>query len=312
MKPTQTHATAAVSVRPRLFSTANAYLRLIKSRQTLLLLATGLTGWLSAWSDAPRAPVAHLATGSLTQPLLMMLSLSAAISGTTALNMVLDRDIDAAMSRTAHRPLPTAALSLARAAFFGACLVLLGLGIAFLMSAPFGAVILVGVVFDLLLYTVWLKRRTPWAILVGGLSGGLPILAGRVLATGRPDALGLVLGLSVVTWIPSHVVSLTIRYADEYRRGGVPTLPDSYGIDVACRFVALSDVLRLAILLIAGSLLGLGTYALFLVGLSSAVMAGLSLWRAHTPSARLNHVLFKAASVHMLGSMVLLTFGGSL
>jgi protoheme IX farnesyltransferase len=95
----------------------------------------------------------------------MMLSLFAAISGTTALNMVLDRDIDAQMDRTAGRPLPSGILSPVEGALFGGVLVTAGLGIALGMDPAFAAVIAAGVVFDLLVYTLWLKRRSPWSIL---------------------------------------------------------------------------------------------------------------------------------------------------
>jgi len=148
---------------------AGAYWALIKSRQTLLLLATGVAGYLSARPDA----------ASLQEAALMLLSLFAAISGTTALNMVLDVDIDARMGRTADRPLLSGTLSPTGATIFGGVLVALG------MSPVFGMVIAAGVLFDLLIYTLWLKRRSPWSIVFGGISGGMPILAGRARGPDR-------------------------------------------------------------------------------------------------------------------------------
>lgn len=166
-----------------------AYWALIKSKQTFLLLATGLAGYASARPEAGTAATAAL----------MILALFAIISGTTALNMVFDRDIDAQMGRTVRRPPPSGMLSAREAALFGAILVAAGLALPFWQSRPFAWVIGAGIGLDLGVYTLWLKRRSPWSIVFGGVSGGMPILSGRVLSTGGMDSLGLLLALSVHT-----------------------------------------------------------------------------------------------------------------
>lgn len=275
------------------------YWTLIKSLQTLLLLTTGIAGYLTA---RPHSASPKEAAG-------MLLSFFAAVSGTTALNMVLDRDIDARMARTAERSLPSGKLSPGQAALFGGVLVALGLGTALWMSTIFAVVIAAGVILDLVVYTLWLKRRSPWSIVFGGISGGMPILAGRALGTGRVDGLGLLLALSVLTWIPAHIMTLAMKYADDYGRAGVPTWPNVHGFDSARRFIAVANGLRTVALVWAGSLLRVCPYSLALLGLSGTAMLGLSLWAVWRPSARLNYFLFKVASVHMLGSMVLITLG---
>ena len=275
------------------------YVALIKSRQTLLLLATGVAGYLSARPEG----------GTALTTSLMLFSLFAAISGTTALNMVADRDIDALMERTAWRPLPAGTLTPAAATLFGGGLVGLGLGIAFWLGWPFGLVVAAGAIIDLVVYTLWLKRRSAWAIIVGGISGGMPILAGRVLVTGRVDGLGLLLALSVLLWIPSHIVTLSIKYADDYRRAGVPTWPAVYGAESAHLLVAGADGLRAVTLVAIGWLLDICPYSLALLALSGVVTLMLSLWAMVRPSEKINHRLFKFASVHMLVSMVLITLG---
>jgi protoheme IX farnesyltransferase len=289
----------AARIRTNLIAKLRGYWALIKSLQTLLLLATGLAGYLSA----------RPGTASGTEVSWMLLSLFAAISGTTVLNMVLDRDIDAQMERTAGRPLPTGVLSSGEATLFGAALVAVGLGIAFWMDPTFGVVIAAGVIFDLLVYTVWLKRRSPWSILFGGVSGGMPILAGRALGIGRVDGLGILLALSVLTWIPAHIMTLAIKYDDDYRRAGVPTWPNVHGFDSARRFTACANAVRIVALVSAGWLLRICLYSLGLLGFSGSVMLGLSIWSIWWPSKKLNYGLFKFASVHMLGSMVLITLG---
>ncbi len=278
------------------------YWALIKSRQTLLLLATGVAGYLSARPHA----------ASVQEAGLMLLSLFAAVSGTTALNMVFDRDIDARMARTDDRPLPSGTLSPTEATLFGGVLVGVGIGVALWMSWVFGIVIAAGVLFDLLVYTLWLKRRSPWSIVFGGISGGMPILAGRALGIGRVDGMGMLLTLSVLTWIPAHIMTLAMRYAHDYEQARIPTWPNIHGFTSARRFIALSNALRVVALVWAGWLLEICSYSLALLGFSGTVMLALSVFSIWRPSTRLNSVLFKFASVHMLGSMVLITLGAML
>jgi len=279
-----------------------AYWTLIKSKQTLLLLATGLAGYLSARPGA----------GTAIHVLLSALALFAAISGTTALNMVFDRDIDAEMGRTARRPLPSGMLPAREAALFGAILVGAGLALAFWLSRSFGWVILAGVGLDLGVYTLWLKRRSPWSIVFGGVSGGMPVLAGRVLGTGGVDGLGLLLALSVLLWIPAHILTFAMKYADDYQRARVPTWPGVYGFDAARRFIAVTNALRALSLVAAGWWLSICPWSLGLLALSGIGIVGLTVWAVLRPSEELNLWLFKFASVHMLGSMVLLTLGALL
>jgi protoheme IX farnesyltransferase len=276
-----------------------AYWSLIKSKQTLLLLATGLAGYLSARPEAATAATTTLMTAALF----------AAISGTTALNMVLDRDIDARMVRTARRPLPSGVLSAREAAVFGGALVAGGLALAFWLGPPFGWVVGAGTALDLGIYTWWLKRRSPWSIVIGGVSGGMPILAGRVLGMGAVDGMGVLLALSVLLWIPAHILTFAMKYADDYRRAGVPTWPAVYGFDSTRRFIAVSNALRAISLVAAGWRLSICPWSLGLLALSGLVTVGLSVWVTLRPSERLNFALFKFASIHMLGSMLLLTLG---
>jgi protoheme IX farnesyltransferase len=140
-------------------------------------------------------------------------------------------------------------------------------------------------------------------------AGGMPILAGRAVGTGAVDGLGILLALSVLTWIPAHIMTLAMKYDDDYRRAEVPTWPNVRGFDSARRFVAWVNAVRIVALVSAGWLLHICPYSLGLPGFSGAVMLGLSIWSICQPSEKPNYGLFKFASVHMLGSMVLITLG---
>jgi protoheme IX farnesyltransferase len=182
------------------------YWPLIKSRQTFLLALTGIAGYLS---QRP-VPMDWPRFAGLVGSLLIT------IGGCTVLNMVFDRDIDQKMARTRQRPLAAMQVNVQTAAWLGSVLIILGLAWALTLSVLYFALALAGVGLDVLVYTIWLKRRSAWSILWGGLSGGIPILASRALVISRIDATGLLMALAIVCWIPSHNLTLSMLYSEDY------------------------------------------------------------------------------------------------
>jgi protoheme IX farnesyltransferase len=275
---------------------------LTKFRQTALLLVTGIC----AYTLTQGLPF------NAAEGLWMATSLLLSISGCTALNMLLDRGIDARMKRTADRPLPSGAVSPREALVFGVLVSAAGLSLSFALDVPFALVVAAGFVLDLLVYTAWLKRRTPFSIILGGISGGMPILAGRVLALGRVDTVGVLLTASVLLWIPSHILTLAIRYADDYKRAGVPTWPLVYGPRATRLLIATANLLNTVILMSAGAILRIQRLPLLLLLCASVGISALSALQIVVPTERRNWVLFKAASLYMLVSSLLLTLGSLL
>lgn len=276
------------------------YWSLTKSLQTGLLLTTGLAGYMSA-----RCPVYNL-----DSVLGVAVSLFLAISGSTVLNMWFDRDIDGKMKRTCWRPLPAHEITPQEGLIFGMTLSITGVGIALAMDMFFGVIVFAGLFFDVVVYTIWLKRRTAWAIVWGGLSGGMPILAGRTLGLGEIDWVGIALTLAVVFWIPTHILTFTLRYYDDYSRAGIPTFPSTYGSERTRKIIAVSSVFT-GIAMVA-SAIGVGTSFGFLrlMGILSVgllFLAGTSYLR---PSEKMNFGLFKYASFYMLSTMLLIAFDG--
>ena len=157
------------------------YWPMLKSLQTGLLLATGMAGFMSGECPVMGWQIMLGVTGSLFL----------AISGSTVLNMWYDRDIDALMERTCQRPLPSGKISPRGGLIFGLALSILGVGWAFSLGTLYGAIVFAGLFFDVVVYTIWLKRRTAWSIVWGGIAGAMPVLAGRVLATGQIDWIGI-------------------------------------------------------------------------------------------------------------------------
>lgn len=272
-----------------------AYWSLIKSLQTGLLLLTGFVGYVSA-----RCPVMTFWT---TAELLGSMFL--AIAGSTILNMVYDRDIDARMERTCNRPLPSGRVGVSEAARLGLSMGAIGILWSFSIDALYGAVMLAGLLINVVIYTIWLKRRSAWSIVWGGIAGGLPILAGRVLAIGSIDWVGITLSLAVLLWIPSHIMTFNIRYKEDYKKAGIPIFPNVYGDQFTNTLVVLSSVA--AAISMGLSAYGLGVtwgYLRVLIVLNSGLLF-LAVSCLMRPSIRSNFRLFKYASVYMLSSMVL-------
>lgn len=272
------------------------YWPLIKSLQTGLLVSTGLAGYMSA-----RCPIFNLGT-----VIGLFLSLLAAISGSTILNMWWDRDIDAKMGRTQKRPLASGAIDSTEALRVGLLLSLFGVGLALALDALYGLIIFAGLFFDVLIYSIWLKRRTCWSIIWGGVSGGMPILAGRVLGVGGLDWIGLLLALGILFWIPTHILTFSMRYFDDYKAAGVPTFPSTYGFPVTRATIAISSVF--AALAMGWAAWGIGMeigYLRVLIVLSGGLLT-LGLTSVFRPTEKVNFGLFKYASLYMLAAMILM------
>jgi len=273
------------------------YWPLTKSLQTGLLLSTGLAGYMSA-----RCPVMHwydfLGLG---------FSLFLAIAGSTILNMWYDRDIDAVMNRTHHRPLADGRVTPAEALRLGLVISVLGVGLAVAMSPLYGLIVFAGLFFDVVVYTLWLKRRTCLSIVWGGISGGMPILAGRAFGTGHIDGIGILLALAVLFWIPTHILTFAMRYFDDYQAAKIPIFPSTYGFQVTRLTIAVSSVVASLSISAAGILIGMQWGFVRLLAVLSAGLFLLAVASVFRPTERVNFGLFKYASMYMLGAMLLIT-----
>lgn len=272
------------------------YLPLIKSLQTGLLVSTGLAGYMSA-----RCPVTH--PGTLAG---LLISLVASISGSTILNMWWDRDIDARMGRTQKRPLAAGKISPNEALRVGLALSILGVGLAAAMDPLYGLIIFAGLFFDVVVYSMWLKRRTCWSIVWGGVSGGMPILAGRALGLGGVDWIGVVLALGILFWIPTHILTFSMKYFNDYQAAGVPTFPSTHGFRTTRLIIAISSILAAISMAAAAVGIGMEIGYLRVYAVLAAGLLLLALSSVIKPNEQLNFGLFKYASLFMLSSMLLM------
>ncbi|NLW44083.1 MAG: protoheme IX farnesyltransferase [Syntrophomonadaceae bacterium] len=278
-----------------------AYLALTKSKQTFLLLITGWAGYCSAGHA--------VADGATTLSLLGSLYL--AICGSTVLNMYVDRDIDARMPRTIERPLPTGVVSPMETLAFGSLISLLGIGWAFALDLLFGLVVFAGLFFHVVVYTMWLKRKTPFSVMPGGIAGGMPVLAGRVLGTGAIDLVGVLLALAVLLWIPIHILTFATRYAEDYKLASIPTFPAVYGMNRTRLVLAGSTILTGVSMMLGAFLNGVtGPYLVASI-LLVVILIVITAFYSAFPTPKRNFLLFKAASIYMLISMLMVGLTGA-
>jgi len=209
-----------------------SFAELIKPKQTLLLMITFLISFLVAGGREITPAVATLLT----------------IAGTTALNMWLDRDIDAMMMRTRKRPLPSGALSPKACFIYGTTLFSIGLFLALLTKIEFAVVLLLGLFFDIIVYTLMLKRRSPYSVVIGGLAGAMPALAGWVAVQGFTIP-GFLIASIVLLWIPSHIWFIAIYFEEDYRKANIPTFPLVFGIQKTAKVISLSTFLMIWVLI---------------------------------------------------------------
>lgn len=272
------------------------YWPLVKGLQSGLLLATGIAGYMSA----------HGKPNPLT---LLMLSgsLFLSISGSTILNMWWDRDIDAKMRRTQRRPTTDGSVTPEEVLRLGLILSIIGVGWAVVMNPLYGMVVFAGLFFDVVVYSIWLKRLTCWGIVWGGVSGAMPILAGRVLAVGQIEIIGMLLAAAVLFWIPTHTLTFSIKFQKDYNAAGVPTFPSTYGLETTRAVIALSSIIAAASIGVAGVMIGVQAGIMRLMIVLSAGLLVLSFATIFRPSDQVNFSLFKYASLYMLASMILLS-----
>jgi heme o synthase len=202
------------------------YLSLTKPRIVELLLITTVPAMLVAAGGWPGAGllVATVVGGAL-------------VSGSAhATNMVLDRDIDGAMRRTAHRPVPSGRISPRAASVFAAVLFVTGTMLMLVMAGWLAAALTVAAwAWYVGIYTLWLKRRSVHNIVIGGVAGAAPPMIGWAAVTGSVAPTALVLFAVVVLWTPTHFWALAVGTGADYARANVPMLPVVRGPKVAAR-----------------------------------------------------------------------------
>ena len=172
-----------------------------------------------------------------------LLAITAASAGCDVLTSYIDRDIDAVMRRTRDRPIPSGRIKAKSALTWGLLLSAIGLTLAYWINALAFLWIGLGVLDNVVVYSLLLKRRSPTNIILGGVSGGLPVMFGWSAVTGTVSLLPILLAALVVLWIPGHIWSLAIFTRSDYERAHVPMLPVVTKLSTALRCIVSTVVI---------------------------------------------------------------------
>jgi len=192
------------------------YVVLMKPRISALLLFTAYCAAIVAKGGFPD-PVTSLA---------LVIGLGLSSGGAAAINMWYDRDIDAIMERTQHRPLPDGLIPARNALAFGIVLQVLSLIVFLTFLNPLSALLsFIGYIYYAVIYTMLLKRRTPQNIVIGGGAGAFPPLVGWAAVTGSISLTAVLMFLVIFFWTPSHFWSLALYKNSDYKKAGVPMMP---------------------------------------------------------------------------------------
>jgi len=240
------------------------YIAISKLRIVAVLNLVAVTSLLAAsrWSVDPWHIVFLLLSGSM------------ASMGSSALNHYYDRDIDPLMKRTSNRPLPNGRIGARSALIYGVSMSVASVIIAvFTLNMLAALFIALGIIFYVVVYTLWLKRRHTSNIVIGGFAGSCASYAGWFTATNTIDPLGIFVGLIVFLWTPTHFWCLSIVSREEYAIARVPMLPVLVGDKQAAKYILINTIVLLPYS-ITIAFFGLGL--IYLIGV---ILAGLMLLR---------------------------------
>jgi protoheme IX farnesyltransferase len=274
-------------------SGAAGFLALTKPRLLPLVLFSALPALVMAAGDWP--PLAAVAA--------ILIGTSLTAGSANALNSYLERERDARMQRTARRPLPAGLMRPAHALWFGLAIGALGTAILWIAATPAAALIgLAALLFYVFVYTLWLKPRTPFAVVVGGVSGAIAPLIADAALDGAVGAPGLILFALIFLWQPPHFYAIALYRKDDYARAGFPMLHDRIGEDATRRRILawIAALLPVSLLPVPLGLLG-APYAVAaaLLGAGFAA-AAVALWRRRTPEAARR--LFLVSLLYLMGT----------
>ncbi len=297
-------ALANPEYRRALWGKVVAFVEAAKFRSVVLLGFVGSATAIWAWREAssPGAAAGTSAAGSvLTRFILATAAVFAGSAGANAITGAIDHRMDALMSRTRHRPVPTGRLTPAESLWFGVILVAAGAVLSALTGRLWATFWLLAGALDVtLLYNGWSKPRTPWSVVLGSPGGSAPVLVAAAAMTGAaasPAAL-LLAGL-VTVWTPIHVWSLAIRYVDDYRAAGVPMLPVAVGIRQAARCVGWAALGLCGLAAVLPWVLGLSVRAAVLVLVLQGPILATSLAVMVKPTPSRSWLLFKLTSPYL-------------
>ena len=202
------------------FGSVKAFFNLMKPRVMSLVLFTCAVGYLIAPTKI-----------NFTDAIFSLIAVALGSGAAGALNMWYESDLDSLMTRTCLRPIPTGKLTKKQALIFGTLSSIVSVIALYIFSNLFAATFLaITILFYVFIYTIWLKRKTPQNIVIGGASGALPPIIGWAIAMNGISLEPIILFLIIFIWTPSHFWALSLYKTEDYRKARIPMLPITSGI----------------------------------------------------------------------------------
>ena len=168
-----------------------------------------------------------------------------------SLNMWYEADVDALMTRTCLRPIPTGKINKQQALLFGTLLTIFSVGALYYFTNFLSAFLLFfTIAFYLFVYTIWLKRKTPQNIVIGGIAGSLPPVIGWAISTNSISIVSMSLFLIIFFWTPSHFWALSLYKADDYKKAKIPMMPITDGVERTKLYILIYSFLMLPVVIL--------------------------------------------------------------
>jgi protoheme IX farnesyltransferase len=178
-----------------------------------------------------------------------LVALGAGAAG--CLNMWYEADLDALMTRTCLRPIPTGKINKQQALIFGIFLTVFSVGaLNYFANTLSATLLLFTILFYLFVYTIWLKRITPQNIVIGGVAGSLPPVIGWTIATNSISMVSISLFLIIFLWTPSHFWALSLYKADDYKKANIPMMPLTNGVEKTKIYIFIYSLLMLPVIIL--------------------------------------------------------------
>ena len=223
------------SVSLNLLSYLKSLLQLMKPRVMSLVIFTCAVGLLTSPNQIP-----------LIDSLICIFFVTVGAGAAGALNMWYEADLDSLMTRTCLRPIPTGKVSRDNALIFGVVLSIVSvIGLYYFSNFLSATLLFITIAFYVFVYTIWLKRKTPQNIVIGGAAGALPPVIGWAIATGSISVEPIILFLIIFVWTPSHFWALSLYKAKDYKKAKIPMLPITNGIEDTKKNIFIYSLLML-------------------------------------------------------------------
>ena len=213
---------------------------LMKPRVMSLVIFTCAVGLLTSNSNI-----------NITEAMIGIILVALGAGAAGCLNMWYEADLDALMTRTCLRPIPTGKINKQQALIFGALLTVFSVGaLNYFANFLSASLLLFTIFFYLFIYTIWLKKKTPQNIVIGGVAGSLPPVIGWAIATNSISLASISLFLIIFFWTPSHFWALSLYKTDDYKKAKIPMMPLTHGIEKTKAYILIYSLLMLPVIIL--------------------------------------------------------------